>query len=135
MSTALATPPTADTRLDAVLQRLDRLEQAVSRLAGLLEQTHAPLPWKYLERRPDKWHRQLYVKGRNMTARQLAGGVLVNKKTPEEGARDYDLPVEAVREALAYIEKDKDLIAYEALYEKHLLEKAGYSLDTPTLPR
>ena len=132
MSTALATPP-ADPRLDVVLQRLDRLEQAVERLAGLLEQAK-PLPWKHLERRPHKWRRQLYVKGRNMTARQLAGGVLSNKMTPEEGARDYDLPVEAVREALAYVEKEKDLVEYEVMFEQHCLSKEGYNLDAPTLP-
>ena len=128
MSTALATPP-ADPRLDVVLQRLDRLEQAVERLAGLLEQAK-PLPWKHLERRPHKWRRQLYVKGRNMTARQLAGGVLSNKMTPEEGALNYDLPVDAVREALDYVQKERALLEYETLYEQHLLKQRGHSLAT-----
>ena len=100
MSTVQATAPVADTRFDTLLQRLDRLEQNVERIAALLEQARAPLPWKHLERRPHHWRRQLYTKGRNMTARQLAGAVLSNKMTPEEGACDYDLPVEAVREAL-----------------------------------
>jgi uncharacterized protein (DUF433 family) len=75
-------------------------------------------PWTHLVRRRHPWRKQLYVKGRNMTARQLVGAMLANKLTQEEVAHDYSLPVEAVHEALIYVEKDKELIAAESEIER-----------------
>src|SRR5947209_3572697 len=59
--------------------------------------------WRYLARRQHPWRKQLYVKGRNLTARQLVGGIRANGLDEEKAADNYDLPVEAVREALAYV--------------------------------
>ena len=75
-------------------------------------------PWKHLVRRRHPWRKQLYVKGRNMTARQLVGAMLANKVTEEEAADDYGLPVEVVREALVYVEQDKELIEAETETER-----------------
>lgn len=133
MSTALASTP--DARFDLLISRIDRLEQTVARVVGLLEQAHPARPWKHLERRPHRWRRQLYMKGRNMTARQLAGRVLANEWTPEAGARDYNLPVEAVQEALEYTRQEQALLEYEAMYELHLLQKRGHSIAPATIPR
>ena len=74
--------------------------------------------WVHLEKRPHPWRLQLYIKGRNMTARQLVGDMLANKRTFEESAQDWDLPVEVVREALAYVEANRELVALESEIER-----------------
>src|SRR5256885_2282655 len=58
-------------------------------------------PWKHLVARVHPWRRQLYLEGRNMTVRQLVGGIFANKHTEESAAADFDLPVECIREQLA----------------------------------
>jgi hypothetical protein len=73
------------------------------------QETHGPRetpapPWEHLVVRNHPWRKQLYIKGRNMTVRQLVGTVKANRFTEEQGAQDLHLPVEAIREALAYFE-------------------------------
>src|SRR5437016_4150095 len=68
------------------------------------EVREAPIPpWKYLVRREHSWRQQLYIKGRNMTARQLVGGIRANQLNEAQAASNYQLPAEAVHEALAYV--------------------------------
>jgi hypothetical protein len=67
-------------------------------------------PWRHLVRRRHPWRKQLYVKGRNLTARQLVGAMKANHFDEEKAAADYHLPVEAVREAMAYVEENKNLL-------------------------
>ena len=69
--------------------------------------------WQYLVRRRHPWRQQLYVKGRNMTARQLVGSMRANDLDEEKTAADFHLPVEVVREALAYVEANKELLETE----------------------
>src|SRR5258708_3158157 len=54
--------------------------------------------WKYLAPRAHAWRRQLYVKGRKLSAFNVWMEMLTNKMTPEETADDWDLPLEAVME-------------------------------------
>jgi uncharacterized protein (DUF433 family) len=75
-------------------------------------------PWKYLVRRQHPWRKQLYVKGRNMTARQLVGAMKANEFDEATAADDYDLPIEAIREALAYVEQNKELLEAETEAEQ-----------------
>ena len=69
--------------------------------------------WTWLVRRDHPWRRQLWIKGRNMTAGQLARTAAVEGWSPEETARQYELPVEAVIEAQRYTETARDLIEAE----------------------
>ncbi len=64
--------------------------------------------WKYLDRKPGSNYRQLFVKGRRIAARTLYGQYARDEEpmTIEEIAVDYDLPIEVVREAIAYCESD-----------------------------
>src|SRR3989442_1253189 len=62
----------------------------------------AVAPWQFLVRRLHPWRKQLYVKGRNLTARQLVGSIKANQLDEEKAAQNHHLPIEAVREALAY---------------------------------
>jgi uncharacterized protein (DUF433 family) len=82
-------------------------------------------PWQYLVRRQHPWRKQLYVKGRNMTARQLVGSMKANQLDAEAAAADYRLPVEAVREALAYFESNRELLETEAEIERLMLKRGG----------
>ena len=91
-------------RLDTIESRLRRLEERIDRREM---REVAVEPWQYLVRRQHPWRKQLYVKGRNMTARQLVGSMNANQ-LDEQAAADNRVPVEAVREALAYVERNRE---------------------------
>ena len=86
-------------------------------------------PWTHLVRRRHPWRKQLYIKGRNMTARQLIGAMKAEKRTEEETAEDFRLPVEAVREALVYVEQNTELVNAEAEMERTMHKQGGAAHD------
>jgi uncharacterized protein (DUF433 family) len=93
-------------------------------------------PWKHLVIRRHPWRKQLYVKGRNMTVRQLVGGVKANKLTEEQAAKSYELPVEAIREALTYFEANPEVIALDHATEAYLLtQHEGRGRGPDSVPR
>ncbi|MGH7192500.1 MAG: hypothetical protein ACREJM_03080, partial [Candidatus Saccharimonadales bacterium] len=83
-----------------VALRLERLEQAQA-------EERVPTEWRYLVERSHRWRRQLSLKGRNMTAGQLVGRMRANGLTAEQAAADFELPLDAVEEALCYCEAQK----------------------------
>lgn len=109
-------------RLDTIEQRLRRLEARIDR--GETRASAVP-PWQHLVRRPHPWRQQLYVKGRNLTARQLVGAMKANQLDEETTAADYRLPVEAIREAVAYVEINRELLETEAEIERLMLKRGG----------
>lgn len=118
-------------RLDTIEDRLRRLEERLDRK----EMREAAVqPWQFLVLRQHPWRHQLYVKGRNMTARQLVGAMKANQLDEEAAAADYRLPVEAVREALAYVEKNKELLETEAEIERLMLKRRGVSRGPQPVP-
>ena len=60
-----------------------------------------------------------------MTARQLVGSMKANQLDEAAAAADNRLPVEAVREALAYVERNKVLLETEAEIERLMLKRGG----------
>ena|SRR5580700_10787390 len=82
-------------------------------------------PWKHLVRRRHPWRKQLYVKGRNMTARQLVGAMKADNRSEDETAHDFGLSGEAVREALAYIEQNQELVDAEVEMERTMHKQEG----------
>ncbi len=80
-------------------------------------------PWTQLVRRRHSWRKQLYVKGRNMTARQLVGWMTANRFDEQQAAADFHLPVEAVREAIAYVSQSQDLLEIETEIERLMLTR------------
>lgn len=71
-------------------------------------------PYQFLEPKPYKrWTRQLGLKGRNMLASQLVAVMRANGWSVEETAENYDLPVEAVEEAVAYVGASEEWIRVE----------------------
>ena len=91
--------------------------------------------YAYLERRPHRWRKQLYIKGRNMTVAHLVYGMRANNMTPEEAAKDFDLPLAQVQEALLYYQRHRDIVECDQEEEKRRLEARGIVLDPPSVPR
>jgi uncharacterized protein (DUF433 family) len=82
--------------------------------------------YKYLARKPKSLYRQLFIKDRWIAARTLYGlSVGEDAMTPEEIAADYDLPLEAVFEALAYCQADSPELAQDYAAEEALQEASG----------
>jgi hypothetical protein len=80
-------------------------------------------PWQHLVQRQHPWRKQLYFEGRNLTARQLVGAMKANQLDETTAAANYKLPVEAVREAVAYVESNTELLATESEIERLMLKR------------
>ena len=82
--------------------------------------------YKFLEIRPRSNYKQLWVKGRHMRAevlyRYTAGP---EPETPQQVAKEYDLPVEAVLEAIDYCTRNKDLLDAERARETASIRAKG----------
>lgn len=90
--------------------------------------------YKYLERRPGSAYKQLFTKGRKIRAivlYSLTRGE--DAMTPEEVAKDYDLPVEMVREAIDYCEKNPDILRQDVEMEDKTLRE-HWKTNPPIVP-
>lgn len=86
--------------------------------------------YQYLEPRPRSHYRQLWVKGRHMRAEVLYRlTVGAEPRTPEEVAQDYDLPIEAVQEAIDYALRNQQLLEAERTREASRMQQLG--IDKP----
>ena len=86
--------------------------------------------YRHLEARPRSNYRQLWVKGRHIRAEVLYRlTVGPEPRTPKEVAEDYDLPVEAVIEAVDYSVHNKALLDAERAREEARIRELG--LDKP----
>lgn len=81
--------------------------------------------WSHLVLRRHPWKRQPFIRGRNVTVRQLVGTVRVNGWGDEEAAKDLGCPPEAIREAIRYAAAHPELLAAEAEYEYLFLSRRG----------
>lgn len=90
------------------------------------QQAHS---WKYLAPKPGSAYQQLFVNGTRISARVLYGYHLPGEDYPgqsvEELAEEFNLPVEAVREAIAYCESDPPEIRADLAMEEALMEARG----------
>jgi len=69
--------------------------------------------YEFLVCRPHAWRRQPAFKGRRLTVGQFLHQMTVNGWTPEQAAREFDLPEQAAYEAMAYGERHRALIEME----------------------
>jgi len=97
--------------------------------------------WKYLERDPKSAYAQLSIKGRRIKARTLYGRFMSaeDPQTIEQITEEYGLPIEAVKEAIAYCQSDppeirQDFAVEEALAEASGMNEPGYKYN-PTPKR
>ena len=87
------------------------------------------IKWQYLDRKPGSNYQQLFIKGRNIAARTLYGSTFAAEDWPgrsaEELAADYQLPLEAVQEAIAYCESRPAEIQADWEMEEALIAATG----------
>lgn len=89
--------------------------------------------YEHLEPRPGSSYRQLFLKGRRIRAAVVHEAVYgPDPFTPEEFARDYGVPLEAVREALDYVASHLPLI--EAERDREAADIRARGLDRPPRP-
>lgn len=81
--------------------------------------------WQYLDRKPGSVYRQLFVKGRNIRARTIYAAQLnpEDPRTPEQIATDFELPLEAVREAIAYCQGNPSEIQQDWEADEELFKR------------
>ena len=84
--------------------------------------------WTYLVERPHSWKKQLFVKGRRLTASQVYLDMQANGLTSYEAAENWDLPFKAIEEVVRYCEQNVSLLRMESDEEKIYLSDNGVRL-------
>lgn len=115
-------PSELDQKLEDALSRIEQLEEAQT-------EERCASQWRYLVERPHPWRRQLCVKGRNMTAAQLVSAMNANGLSAAAAAEDFELPLEAINEAVLYCGAEAELLRLEADEERRRLMERGYRLE------
>jgi uncharacterized protein (DUF433 family) len=89
--------------------------------------SETPREWKYLKRRPGASYQQLCVKGKHIWAWTLYCEFMNEKepRTPQQLAEDFDVPLEAVREAIAYCQSDPPELREDHRKDDVLAEAIG----------
>jgi uncharacterized protein (DUF433 family) len=95
----------------------------------------SPNHYQYLVRKPKSAYKQLFVKDRWVSARTLYGMCVREEEpmTPEEIAADYELPLDAVLEAIAYCQSNPPEIREDWEAEEALMAATG--MDDLEYPR
>ena len=94
----------------------------------LIMKNSAETKWHYLAPKPGSYYRQLFVKGRNIFAYTLYCMSVDGEEpgmTPEQIADDYDLPLEAVLEAIKYCKSNPPEIRQDWEADEALAEATG----------
>jgi uncharacterized protein (DUF433 family) len=85
--------------------------------------------WKYLEPHPQSSYKQLFLKGTRIRAEivydEMEWGEPDDPMTPEKIAADRNLPVEAIREAIAYCESNPPEIEEDHRRSREQLQAEG----------
>jgi uncharacterized protein (DUF433 family) len=83
--------------------------------------------WVHVAPDAKSFYRQLFVKGRRIQATTLHDPMVHEDEpmTPEEVAQDYDVPREAVLEAIEYVRSDPLEIRQDWEREAALMEATG----------
>ena len=85
--------------------------------------------WNYLEAHPQSSYKQLFIKGTRIRAEIVYSWMYDvdpgGERTPEQLAVDVNLSVEAVREAIAYVESDPPEIRADHQREEEHLQAIG----------
>ena len=91
------------------------------------------LTYRFLEARPRSAYHQLFIKGTRIRAEIIyrAHINLEEPRTPEQLSADYNLPLEAVREAIEYGRSDSPEIAADIAREEAIMAASGQSTADP----
>ncbi len=82
--------------------------------------------YRYLEPRSDKSTKELFVRDTGIRASTLWHDRYISCQHPTKIAKDRDLPLEAVLEALAYCEDAWELVCSEKDRERQMLQRKGF---------
>ena len=83
--------------------------------------------YQHLEPRPGSNYRTLFLKGRRIRAAVVDESIHgPDPCAPEEFARDFEVPLEAVLEALDYVARNRPLIEQERDREAANLRARGF---------
>jgi hypothetical protein len=86
--------------------------------------------YQYLDHWPGSHYRQLFYKQRKIRAETLYRATVgPEPRTPEEVAEDYDIPVDAVHEAIHYCTNNADLLQREL--QDDLADMHARGMDKP----
>jgi hypothetical protein len=80
--------------------------------------------YKYLKSKPGSNYRQLFVNGRIRAEILYRETVGREPLTPQEVAKEYSLPVEAIMEAIDYCARNQDLLDSERAREEERIRAA-----------
>jgi hypothetical protein len=83
--------------------------------------------YKYLQPKRGSNYKQLAVNGRIRAEILFRETIGPESLTPEQVAREYNLPVEAVLEAIHYCNHNKDLLDAERAREQASIEARGFN--------
>lgn len=89
--------------------------------------------WKWLVEREHPWRRQLWIKGRRVAAGDLARTVEIEGWSAGQGADAFDLPVDAIEEAMQYLAENRELVLAEER-ENSLAAAAGVQKELASSP-
>jgi len=83
--------------------------------------------YRHLAQKPGSSYQQLFVKGRRISARALYGDYMRTEDpvTVEQIAADYQLPVEAVREAIDWCQGDPPELRRDIARDEAIMEATG----------
>jgi uncharacterized protein (DUF433 family) len=94
--------------------------------------TNTQAKYQHLESRPGSNYRQLFLKGRRIRSAIVDEAIHgPDPRTPEEFATDYQVPLEAVLEALDYVARNRPLIEQERDREAANLRARGLEGPAP----
>jgi uncharacterized protein (DUF433 family) len=90
--------------------------------------TNTETKHQHLEPRPGSNYRQFFLKGRRIRAAVVEESIHdPDPFTPEEFASEYQVPLEAVLEALDYVAQNRPLIEHERDHEAARLHARNHS--------
>ena len=98
--------------------------RAVDALPELTRAFRPEAEYRWLVAVPHPWRRQLSVKGRRLTVGQLIDAIEANDYSAEAAAANFELPTEAVREAIDYAARNRELLAAEDAEERRRADPA-----------
>ena len=97
------------------------------------ESTKTDRVYEHLEYRPGSNYREMFIKGRRIRASVVDGTIHGPEPiTPEEFAQGYQVPLEAVYEALDYVSRNRELIRQQR--EREAADIRARGLDRPRRP-
>ena len=82
--------------------------------------------YRYLEKRPDKRSTEMFIRGTGIRASTVWHDRYVSRLHPAQIAKDRDLPLEAVYEALSYCQENWESICHGKELERQGLERMGF---------